>query len=266
MCLKSLNQHIRDVRKENLKPLLCSKNPRVRQVAQEHLDNPDLEDKFRAVLQLILRPVHRNMMLLRDSMDEAQKEQRYPSLLNSLSSSDIAEKETAIQELTEYPGKETNKLIAEQLLNGPLGIRMACVEALWKMGMKDAIDPLKETLLQETNCFTRVMISLCLMSLGDTSSFDTIFDDIAENSIHNNHWDMTDLVYSGLIPKLGEEAIPFLEKGLRHQDWHVRWISLRVIYDVIDDLAHSKKVLGKYSFLKEDPVVEVQEIYDELLN
>ena len=141
MCLKSLKQQIRDIHKDDLRPLLNSKIPKVRQTAQEVLNNPGLYSDFMAVLRLILRPVHRNMMLLRDSMIEAQKEQRYPSLLNSLSSSDIAEKETAIQELTEYPGKETNKLIADQLLNGPRGVRMACVEALWKMRMKDAVDP-----------------------------------------------------------------------------------------------------------------------------
>lgn len=143
---------------------------------------------------------------------------------------------------------------------------MASVEALWEMGLKDAIEPLKETLKKETECFTRIMISLCLMSLGDTSSFDTIFDDIAENSIHNDHWNMTDLFYSGIYPELGKKAIPYLENGLRHPDWHVRWISLRVIESAVDDYTKSKKVLGKYSFLKEDPEIEVQEIYAELLN
>lgn len=265
MCLKSLNQQFHDVRKESLEPFLNSNDARMRQVAQEQLDNPTLKDKFNAIIRLILRPVHRNLMHFLNAMLEAQKEERYSSLVNSLSSSDIAEKLTAIQELAEYPGKETNKLIADQLLNGPQGVRMACVEALWKMRMKDAIDPLKETLLKETDCFTRIMISLCLMSLGDTSSFDTIFDDIAENSIQNDHWDMTDLVYSGLIPELRYEAIPFLEKGLRYSDWHVRWISLRLINDVIDDIAQSKKILREYSFLKEDPNFEIQGLYDELI-
>ena len=106
------------------------------------------------------------------------------------------------------------------------------------------------------------MISLFLFSLGDTSSFDFVFDDIEENSIQNDHWDMTDLVYSGLIPELGNESIPFLEDGLRHSDWHVRWISLRLIYN----LTESREALGKYSFLKEDPNSEILVIYDELLN
>jgi len=265
MCLKSLNQQIYDVRKESLESFLSSNNARMRQVAQEQLDHPTLKGKFNAIIRLILHPVHRNLMHFLNAMLEAQKKERYPSLVNSLSSSDIAEKLTTIQEIAEYPGKETNKLIADQLLNGPQGVRMACVEALWKMRMKDAIDPLKKALLQETACFTRVMISLCLISLGDTTSFDTIFDDISENSIQNDHWDMTDLVYSGIIPELGEKAIPFLEKGLRHPDWHVRWITLRVINDVIDDIAQSKKVLGNYSFLRNDPNSEIQGLYDELL-
>jgi len=262
MCLRSLNQQIYDVRKESLKALLNSDNAKMRRAAQEQLDNPTLKDKFNAILRLILRPVHRNMMHFLDAMLEAQKEERYSTLVNSLSSSDIAEKLAAIQELAEYPGKETNKLIADQLLNGPQDVRMACVEALWKMGMKDAIEPLEESLSFETDCFTRIMISLCLMSLGDTSSFATIFDDIAENSIQNDHWDMTDLVYSGIIPKLGNESIRFLENGLRHSDWHVRWISLRLIYN----LTESRDALGKYSFLKEDPNTELRGIYDELLN
>ena len=257
----SLNRQIRDVRKDNLEPFLTSKDARVRKVTQESLDNPDLEDKFRAVIRLILRPIRRRMLLLVSTINEAEKENRYQALLNSLSSNDIIEKETAIQELAEFPDKETNKIIADQLSDESRGIRLASVEALWKMCLKDAVKPLKEALLQETDCFTRIMISLCLTSLGDTSPFDNLFDDIAENSIQNDHWDMTDLVYSGLITELGEEAIPFLENGLRHSDWHVRWISLRVIFD----LAESKKVIGKYSFLNEDPITEVQEIYDELL-
>ncbi len=257
----SLNQQIRDVRKDNLEPFLTSKNARMRQVTRESLDNPDLGDKFRAVIRLILRPIRRGLLLLISPINEAEKEKHYQSLLNSLSSGDTIEKETAIQELAEFPDKETNKIIADQLSDESRGIRLASVEALRKMRIKDAVEPLKETLLQETDCFTRIMISLCLTSLGDTSPFDNLFDDIAENSIQNDHWDMTDLVYSGLITELGEEAIPFLENGLRHSDWHIRWISLRVIYD----LAEPKKGFGKYSFLKEDPVAEVQEIYDELL-
>ena len=266
MCLKSLNQQIYDVRKESMETWLNSSNPKMREVAQEQLDNPTSKDKFFAIIKLILRPFHRYLMIFLTAMLEAQKEERYKSLVDSLSSSDIAEKSTAIQELAEYPSKETNQLIANHLLNGPQGVRMVCVEALWKMRMKDAIDPLKNALLQETDCFSRVMISLCLMSLGDTTSFDTIFNDISENSIQNDHWDMTDLVYSGIIPELGAKAIPFLEKGLRHPDWHVRWITLRVIYDLIDELAQSKKVLGNYSFLRNDPNSEIQGLYDELVN
>jgi len=262
MCLKSLNQQIYDVRKESLEPFLNSNNERMREAAQEHLDNPTLKDKFNAIIRLILRPAHRYMMILLDAMVEVQKEQRYPELLDLLSSDDTTEKIKAIQELAEYPDKETNQIIVDQLINGPPGVRIASVEALWEMGLRDAIEPLKETLKKETECFTRIMISLCLMSLGDTSSFATIFDDIAKNSIHNDHWDMTDLFYSGLFPVLGERAIPFLENGLRHSDWHVRWISLRVIWSLLE----TKKAIGKYSFLNEDPKVEVQEIYKELVN
>lgn len=262
MCLKPLNRKLREIRKEDLKPFLNSKIPKVRQVAQDRLENPPPKYIFWELIRLILGPVHKKMMLFRDSLIEEQKKQRYPSLQDSLSSSDITEKETAIKELANFPDQETNKLITDQLLNGPPSVRLTCVETLWKMGMKDAIEPLKISLLSETDCFTRVMISLCLFSLGDTSSFDTIFDDIAENSIENDHWDMTDLVYSGLMPELGKGSIPFLEDGLRHSDWHVRWISLRLIYN----LTEPKEALGKYSFLKDDPNSEIRGIYDELLN
>ena len=266
MCLKSLNQQIYDLRKENLELFLNSKNANMRQAAQEQLDNPSSRDIFLAVIKLILRPLYKRLMLLRDSLIEAQMKERYPHLVNSLSGSDIPEKLRAIQGLVEYPGKETNNLIADQLLHGPSSVRIACVEALWKKGLKDSIEPLKKALTKETDCFTRVMISLCLMSLGDTSSFDTIFDDIAENSIQNDHWDMTDLFYSGIYPNLGEKAIPFLEKGLEHPDWHVRWITLGVIYSAIDDHTQSGKIFGKYSFLNHDPNFEIQELYDELAN
>ena len=266
MCLKSLNQQIYDVRKENLELFLNSNNAKMRQAAQEHLDNPTLKDKFNAIIRLILRPAYRKMMRLLDAMLEAQKEERYPSLVNSLSSSDIAERLTAIKELTKYPGIETNKLISDQLLNGPQDVRIACVEALWELSMNESIEPLIKSLSFETNCFTRIMISLCMMSLGDTSSFDTIFDDIAENSIQNDHWDMTDLFSSGIYPQLGEKAIPFLAKGLKHPDWHVRWISLRVIFSAIEDHTQSKNIFGKYSFLRDDPNSEIQELYDELAN
>ena len=139
----SLKRQIRDVRKENLKPLLNSKIPRVRQVAQESLDNPDLEDKFRAVILLILRPIRRRMLLLVSTINEAEKENRYQALLNSLSNGDITEKESAIQELAEFPDKETNNIIADQLSDESRGIRLASVEALRKMRIKDAVEPLK---------------------------------------------------------------------------------------------------------------------------
>ena len=154
MCLKSLNQQIYDVRKVSLESFLTSNNPELREAAQEALDNPTLKDKFNAIIRLILRPVHRYMMIFLDAMLEAQKEQRYQDILDSLSSDDTAEKIKAIQELAEYPNKETNQIIVDQLMNGPKATQMASVEALWELGLKDAIEPLKETLKKENYATT----------------------------------------------------------------------------------------------------------------
>jgi HEAT repeat protein len=260
MCLKALKREIREIRRENLEPFLNSNLPAMREAARETLENPRPYDIFLALIKLILRPLYKRMMLLRDSMIEAQREAHYPVLVESLTSPDTTERKAAVRGLTDYPGKETVKLIADQLLNGPRSLRIDCVEALWKIGMKEAVQPLKLSLVSETDCFTRVMISLALFALGDTSAFETIFDDIAENSIQNDHWDMTDLLYSGLVEELGADSIPFLEDGLRHADWHVRWISIRLIYS----LKESKKVLKKYQFLRQDPHPEVQGIFTEM--
>ncbi|MCK4787788.1 MAG: HEAT repeat domain-containing protein [Desulfobacteraceae bacterium] len=167
----------------------------------------------------------------------------------------------AIPKLTEYPNKKTIDILINLLDDKKNDIRLASIETLWELHNKDAIKPLMMAHHKETVGFNRIMISLCLLSLGETSTFNNLFDDIAENSVSNDDWDMTDLVYSGLSKELKEKAIPYLENGLRHSDHHVRWISLRAI----DELVQNKlEILEKYMFLNEDPYLELRKLYREL--
>jgi HEAT repeat protein len=169
----------------------------------------------------------------------------------------------AIPKLTEHPNEKTLDILISLLDDEKYDIRLASIETLWELHNKDAIKPLMIAHRKETVGFNRIMISLCLLSLGETSTFIDLFDDIAENSVSNKNWDMTDLVYLGLSKKLKEKAIPYLENGLRHPDRHVRWISLRVIYE----LAQNKlKILEKYIFLSKDTYLELRKLYRELLH
>lgn len=259
----SITQRVRNIRKERLEPFLTSKDARVRQIALDVLDNPSKFDVFRALIVMLGSPIQRGFLYLFSPIKNLLDKKRYKSLLNSLSSKNLIERKVAIQRLAEFPDQETFELVVKLLSDESPDIRLASVETLWKMQIKEAIHPLKESYIEEIGCFNRIMISLCLISMGDTSTFTDLFDDIAENSVQNEHWDMTDLVTSSLSGELGQDSIPFLENGLMHSDWHVRWISLRVIYDLT---CSRVDFLKPYSFLSNDPHVELRELFNELFH
>lgn len=256
----SLSQQIHQIRKERWEPLLTSKNPRARKIAQEGFDNPSNYEIFITLIRLFVRQIKKGVLFFFSPLIDLKNKNRYQSLIGLVSGNNIIEKKKAIQSLTEFPGPETNKLLIQLLSDDSFSIRETSVETIWNMQITEAIEPLFGLYNNETDCFLRIMTSLCLISMGDTRTFQNLFDDIAENSIHNDQWDMTDLVTSSLLPKLGKGSIPFLENGLKHSDWHVRWIALRTIFDITSP----EYRLKQYSYLGNDPSSEIQELYAEL--
>ena len=256
-----ISQHLLEIRQEKLGSFLKSKNAKIRRFAKYQIEHPGVYDVYIDFINLITRPIRKLFQYLLSPLNRLLERARYNLILDKVSSDDHFKRQEAIPKLAEYPTEEAFNILVNLLDDESYDIRFEAVETLWVLNNKKAIEPLKEAYNKEVNGFNKIMISLCLLSMGDTSTFSDLFDNISENSVQNDHWDMTDLVTSSLSKDLGDDAIPYLEKGLRHSDWHVRWISIRVI----GDLAQTKETLKHYMFLRDDPFPEIRRLYTELL-
>lgn len=192
-------------------------------------------------------------------------------LINQLSTKDNNLRQKTLFEIGALKDPGALPILLPLLHDPDAAIRYRAAEALGTINDNRAIPVLREAYAAESDNFTRMGISFALLSLGQTDTFDDLLLSILENCEiiddveQNDYWDVSEMFETAFYERLKGDAMPLIKRGLRHPDWHIRWIMIEVLeFFVLEDIS-AREAAALIKKARKDEKPEIQNLAEETI-